>query len=127
MTKARVLPEPVAASTATSLKLQSKGMVAAWTGVQKSKPECDRAWRTGSESGGFRSEKRTLVNALLGNSESMVAPPFNVFVAFMQFPSFVVPVPSLWVGLFHGLMKKKIKITTKKIKKQLSFTSKPLN
>lgn len=30
-----------------------------------------RAWRTGSESGGLRSEKRVVVNALLGNSESM--------------------------------------------------------
>ena len=65
-TKARVLPEPVVASTATSLKLHSKGIVAAWTGVQKSKPPAVRAWTTGSESGGLRSEKRVLLNALLG-------------------------------------------------------------
>lgn len=64
-TKARVFPEPVAASTATSLKLHSKGMVAAWTGVQKSKPERVRASRIGSESGGLRSEKRVSVKALL--------------------------------------------------------------
>lgn len=47
--------------------------------MQKSKFESVRAWRTGSEIGGFRSEKRVEVNALLGNSESMVA-AFSVFV-----------------------------------------------
>lgn len=64
-------------------------MVAAWTGVQKSKPDCDRACRTGSESGGFRSEKRVLVNALFGKSESMAA-PCSVLVTFVQFPSFLL-------------------------------------
>lgn len=47
--------------------------------MQKSKFESVRAWRTGSESGGFRSEKRVEVNALLGSSESMAA-AFSVFV-----------------------------------------------
>lgn len=64
--KARVFPEPVAASTATSLKLHSRGIVAAWTGVQNLKPACDNASRTVSERGGFRSEKRVTVNALPG-------------------------------------------------------------
>ena len=69
-TKAKVFPEPVAASTATSLKLQSKGMVAAWTGVQKWKPDWVRASRTGSDSGGLSSENRVVVRALFGSEES---------------------------------------------------------
>lgn len=64
-TKARVFPEPVAASTATSLKEHRRGIVAAWTGVQKLKPASAKASRTGSEIGGFTSEKRVSVNALL--------------------------------------------------------------
>jgi len=56
-------------------------MVAAWTGVQNSKPDCDKACRMGLESGGFRSEKCVLVNASLGKSESMAAP--CVFIAFV--------------------------------------------
>ena len=56
-------------------------MVAAWTGSQNSKPNCDRACRRGLESGVFRSKKRVLVNALLGKSESMDAP--CVFIAFV--------------------------------------------
>ena len=66
-TKARVLPKLVAASTATSLQLQSKGIVAAWIGVQNLKPAWVRASRTGSESeveiGGARFDQRT---ALVG-------------------------------------------------------------
>ena len=49
-TKARVLPKPVAASTMTSLQLQSKGIVAAWIGMQNSKPAWVRASRIDSES-----------------------------------------------------------------------------
>lgn len=64
-TNARVLPEPVAASTATSLKLHSRGIVAACTGVQKSNPDRLRASRTGSERRGSRSEKRVVVRARL--------------------------------------------------------------
>lgn len=47
--------------------------MAAWTGVQNSKPAWVRASRTGSESEGLRSEKRVLVSALLwlGETESM--------------------------------------------------------
>lgn len=41
--------------------------------MQKSKPKGDRALSTGSESGGLSSEKRVVVNALLGKSESMAA------------------------------------------------------
>lgn len=56
--------------------------MAAWTGVQNSKPASVRASRTGSESEGLRSEKRVLVKALLGlgESESMGTeePPFSL-------------------------------------------------
>lgn len=38
--------------------------------MQNSKPAWVRASRTGSESGGLRSEKRVLVKALLGLGES---------------------------------------------------------
>lgn len=44
-TKARVLPEPVTASTATSLLEHSKGMVAACTGVGVTKPCASRSPR----------------------------------------------------------------------------------
>ncbi len=57
--------------------------MAAWTGVQNSKPAWDMASRTGSESEGLRSEKRVLVSALLWLSESvsMISelPPFFSF------------------------------------------------
>lgn len=72
-TKARVFPEPVAASTATSLWPQRRGMVAAWTGVQKRKPPRVRVSRTGSESEGRRSEKRVVVRARLGASDLSTA------------------------------------------------------
>ncbi|GER55877.1 NAD(P)H-hydrate epimerase [Striga asiatica] len=63
ITKARVFPEPVAASTATSLKLHSKG-------VQNSKRDKVSASRTASESGGSKSENLVVVSALFGFSSS---------------------------------------------------------
>lgn len=61
--------------------------MAAWTGVQNSKPAWVRASRIGSESGGLRSEKRVFVNALppwLGEMESMSSdqPPFPLRCCF---------------------------------------------
>ncbi|MQM02680.1 hypothetical protein Taro_035449, partial [Colocasia esculenta] len=78
-TKARVLPEPVAASTTTSLKRHSKGITWAWTGVQKWKPPCSRTWRTGSERCGSSSEKRVVVRALLEGASAAIANSARLF------------------------------------------------
>jgi hypothetical protein len=63
-TKARVFPEPVAASTATSLCDSSSGMVAACTGVHRRKPPRFRASTTSGDRAGDISENRCSVSAL---------------------------------------------------------------
>lgn len=72
--KARVFPEPVTALTLTSLWLQSKGIVLAWTGVQISKPDRSSAEMISPERQDLRSEKRGGLNAssVFGN-KSMTA------------------------------------------------------
>ena len=62
-TKARVFPEPVAASTATSLCDSSSGMVAACTGVHRRKPPRFRASTTSGEMAGDSSENLCSVSA----------------------------------------------------------------
>lgn len=63
--KARVLPEPVAASTATSLCEQRRGMVAACTGVAKLKPKDCSTSRVDSDREGRSSEKGTVLSELM--------------------------------------------------------------
>lgn len=61
--KARVFPEPVAASTATSLCDSRCGMVAACTGVQRRKPPRCSASTTSADSAGDISENFRSVSA----------------------------------------------------------------
>jgi len=61
--KARVFPEPVAASTATSLCDSRCGMAAACTGVHRWKPPRSRASTTSGDSAGDSSENLRSVNA----------------------------------------------------------------
>lgn len=62
-TKASVLPEPVAASTATSLCESSSGMAAACTGVHRRNPPPFRAFTTSGDSAGDSSENLCSVSA----------------------------------------------------------------
>lgn len=80
-TYAKVFPEPVTASTTTSLLPRNIGIAAFWTGVAAANPIADMASNSHSESGGVRAlhcRSVCVCGAILASQVSILSLLFQI-------------------------------------------------